>query len=312
MLLSVSRRTDIPAFFSDWFFTRIAEGFVLVRNPMNHRQVACISLSPEVIDGIVFWTKNPAPMLGRLNALRAYPYYFHVTVTPYGQDIEQGLPGKESDIIPALQKLSGMTSPERVIWRYDPVLLNAKYTVDFHINAFERMASLLEGYVEKCVFGFVDDYKNVRRHAADLGIRPMPDDVKNMLAGAFADSAWRHGITLCTCCEELDGSPYGIESSACIDAALFERIAGYKLATKKDPNQRPECQCAVSIDIGLYNTCSNGCLYCYANYNEKLVAGQMQRHDSTSPLLVGHVEAEDKVYDRCIASCIDKQASFLD
>lgn len=158
MILSASRRTDIPNYYSDWFLHRIEEGFVYVRNPMNPHQISKINLSPEVVDCIVFWTKNPKPMLDRLAELKAYSYYFQFTLTGYGTDIEAGVPHKKESIIPTFQSLSGKIGKEKVIWRYDPILFTDKYTPEYHLKAFEQIASALHGYTNKCVISFVDTY----------------------------------------------------------------------------------------------------------------------------------------------------------
>ena len=143
MIISASRRTDIPNYYSEWFFNRIKEGYVLVRNPMNISQVSKISLSPDVVDGIVFWTKNPLPILDRLEELREYTYYFQFTLTPYGKDVEPNVPSKNDLIIPSFRKLSERIGKERVVWRYDPILFNDKYTMDYHIKYFKALAAKL-------------------------------------------------------------------------------------------------------------------------------------------------------------------------
>ena len=151
MIISASRRTDIPAYYPDWFYNRIRDGYVCVRNPMNFHQVSRISLSPDVVDGIVFWTKNPRPLMSRLEELRAYPFYFQFTLTPYGKDVEPGVPNKNDVILPAFQELSRQIGPERVIWRYDPILFTDRYTMDYHITFFSQLARRLEGYTRKCM-----------------------------------------------------------------------------------------------------------------------------------------------------------------
>ena len=133
MIISASRRTDIPAYYALWFLRRLEAGFVCVRNPVNFHQVSRIPLSPEVVDGIVFWTKNPTPMLDRLPLLKDYPFYFQFTLTAYAQDLEPGVPNKNEVIIPAFQELSRRIGPERVIWRYDPILPTPKYNIDYHV-----------------------------------------------------------------------------------------------------------------------------------------------------------------------------------
>ena len=159
MIISASRRTDIPSYYSEWLFNRIQNGFVLVRNPMNIHQISKINLAPDMIDGIVFWTKNPSPMLSRVGELNKYTYYFQFTINPYGEEIEQALPSKRKVIIPSFIDLSIKIGADRVIWRYDPILINKKYTIEKHIKYFEMLARLLKGYTKKCVISFVDMYR---------------------------------------------------------------------------------------------------------------------------------------------------------
>jgi Domain of unknown function (DUF1848). len=159
MIISASRRTDIPAFYSEWFLNRIKAGFLIVRNPMNPKQLSRIVLTPDVVDCIVFWTKNPTPMLPKLDELKDYNYYFQFTLTGYGQDIERNLPSKKDVLIPAFLELSEKIGAHRVIWRYDPILINSKYSEEYHVSAFKQIAEALNGHTEKCVFSFVDRYR---------------------------------------------------------------------------------------------------------------------------------------------------------
>ena len=156
MIISASRRTDIPTYYSEWFFNRLHEGYVLVRNPMNIHQVSKITLNPDVVDGIVFWTKNPTPMLDKLDQLNDYTYYFQFTLNAYGRDVETGVPSKNNVIIPAFQKLSDKIGPERVIWRYDPIFISKIYTIDYHLHYFEQLAKRLSPYTKKCTISFLD------------------------------------------------------------------------------------------------------------------------------------------------------------
>ena len=210
MIISASRRTDIPAYYSDWFCNRLREGFVCVRTPMNFHQVSRIALSSDVVDGIVFWTKDPRPLMPRLEELRAYPYYFQFTLTPYGKDMEPGLPDKGAVLLPAFQMLSDMIGPERVIWRYDPILLTARYTADFHITAFRQMAQRLEGYTHKCVISFVDLYRNTQARLSGLGFAPLAEKEIAELAQRLAEIAGRHRLVLETCAETIDLRRFGI------------------------------------------------------------------------------------------------------
>lgn len=298
MILSVSRRTDIPAFYAPWFFNRIRKGYVLVRNPVNFHQISRIRLSPQVIDGIVFWTRNPAPMLPRLEELKDYMYYFQFTLTPYGPDIEPYMPSKKDVILPAFCALSDAIGSDRVIWRYDPILLNPKYTISYHTKAFERLAKALKGYTKKCVISFVDSYRNTARHEKSLALAPLGAGEMMILAKEFQGIAQACGITLSTCAEDIDLNLFGIFHGSCIDPALFEQLLGRPLTVKKDPGQRPFCGCAASVDIGVYNSCPHQCRYCYANYNEALVSKNTALHHPKAPLLVGEIGPEDRVYER--------------
>ncbi len=311
MIISASRRTDIPSFYSVWFFNRLREGYVLVRNPVNACQISRISLSPEVVDGIVFWTKNPYPMLQRLEELEKYPYYFQFTVTPYGPDVETNLPAKDRVIIPAFQELSGRIGKERVIWRYDPVFFNETYTLEYHDRCFEKLASRLAPYTEKCVVSFIDFYRNMKRNAGTLQMRQVTALEQFGLLKRMAQTAQKYGIRIETCAEKGDFGSLGIQHGHCIEKSLLERIGNYKLNVKKDRNQRKECGCVESMDIGAYNTCPNGCLYCYANHSNTGVKSSFEKHDPNSPLLFGEVREGDIVKEREARSLIERQMSLF-
>lgn len=310
MIISASRRTDIPAYYTQWFLNRVRENYVLVRNPMNIHQVSRVSLAPDVVDGIVFWTKDPTPMLSRLDALQDYMYYFQFTLTAYGQDIEPAVPDKEGVVIPAFQRLSDTIGPERVIWRYDPIFLSAKYTPDYHIRRFEELAKQLSPYTKQCIISFLDFYRNTAQRMSVAGVRDFPADVQCALAKAFSEIGESYGLKLATCSEEIDLSAYGISHAHCIDSSLFERLLNCPLKLGKDKNQRTECGCMESVDIGAYDTCSHGCLYCYATLSEKNVLTNRQKHMPSSPLLLGQLGPEDKVTERKTSSCKIMQMSL--
>ena len=307
MIISASRRTDIPAFFSEWFCNRLREGFVCVRNPMRREQVSRISLSPDVVDCIVFWTKNPLPLLERLDVLDGYPFYIHVTLTGYGHDIEPRMPGKPNVLLPGIVRLADAIGPDRIIWRYDPILLTAKYTPAYHLRAFERIATVLEGYVRNVVISFVDIYAKNRRNMAALGVRDLSDRELHEFATELSRIAHTHGMSIGTCAEDIDLAACGIEHSACIDRARIEHLAGGTLTAKKDKGQRPACRCLESIDIGTYNTCPHGCTYCYANYSPQAVKTAFAQYDPSSPLLCDRLQPGDIVTERPMASLIDRQ-----
>ena len=302
MIISASRRTDIPAFYSDWFFNRIKERYVLVPNPYNSKMISRISLDPAIVDCIVFWSKNPAPMLEKLDKLKEYNYYFQFTLNPYGPEIENHLP-IISKRIDTFKRLSDRIGKEKVIWRYDPVLTNETYTPGFHKEKFAEIAYELKEHTEKCMLGFIDHYQHIRTAVSRFNIQPLlKADIEEM-AASFKKTVDTCSIQLDTCTVKVDLTHLGIPGGLCIDNQLVERIAGYPISARKDKNQRDICRCAESIDIGIYESCLNGCIYCYAikgNYNT--VKYNLNKHDKNSPMLVGELQEDNIVKERLVKS----------
>lgn len=301
MIISASRRTDIPAFYSEWFLNRIKAGFVDVRNPMNHRQISRIPLNTDVVDCIVFWSKNPLPLLSKLNQLSGYKYYFQFTINPYDISIENNV-SKKTSIISTFKKLSDLIGPDRVVWRYDPILMTEKIDTLYHLKYYEEIASRLENYTHRCVISFVDLYKKTASNTKAFGVREPSCGEMRIIAQRIAQIAESNNITIQSCSEKIDLSDIRIMHGHCIDKSLIESIIGYPIDVKKDPNQRNECGCIQSIDIGAYNTCTHGCKYCYANFNDKMVTSQVQRHCPNSSLLIGEISPEDKVTEKKVSS----------
>lgn len=302
MILSVSRRTDIPAFYSDWFYKRVKQGSVCVRNPMSAHQVSRLKISPDVVDCIVFWTKNPAPMLNRLGELSDYDFYFQFTLNNYGKEIEPNVPGIE-ERLETFAALSEKLGKERVIWRYDPILFSDRYTPDHHLQSFEKIAASLEGKTEKAVVSIVDIYpsKNSTK-LAGLGAKSLPPNELEEFMGKLARIAKEYGLAIATCAENISLEKYGIEHNSCIDRQLIERITGSKLKVKAD-GQRTFCQCVKCDDIGSYDTCPHGCLYCYANFRPNIVNEKIAAYDIDSPMLCDSINEEtDRVTDRPVRS----------
>ena len=312
MIISASRRTDISTYYSEWFFNRLREGDVLVRNPMNARQISRISLSPEAVDGIVFWTKNPVPMLSRLGELEPYPYYFQFTLTAYGRDVEPNLPGKNGVLIPAFQELSRMAGRERVVWRYDPIFLSDRYTVEYHCRYFRVLAAKLGEYTEKCTVSFLDFYRSTARNMCSLHIREMTAAQQREMMERFSEIAGEYGLYIDTCSEAISLEDLGISHASCVDRERLERIGGYRLKVGRDRNQRKECGCAASVDIGAYDTCGNGCLYCYATDSPPRAAERVRAHRPDSPILFGTVGPEDVIREREAVSLREQQLSLFD
>lgn len=312
MILSASRRTDIPNYYSDWFLNRIKEQYVYVRNPMNPRQVSKIDLSPEVVDCIVFWTKNPKPMLERLDELKEYKYYFQFTLTGYGTDIECHVPHKKEVVIPIFQELSKKIGKEKVIWRYDPIMFTDKYTPEYHVKAFEQIANALNGYTDKCVISFVDTYAKNKKNMVELGTKQLDKPRLLEIAKQLSRIAVENNMEIGSCAETMDLEQCGIKHNACIDKELIESIIGCKINASKDKKQRKECGCIESIEIGTYNTCKNGCKYCYATDSQESVIYQSSKYDSMSPILCGELTEQDKLNIRKVKSIKEEQLSIFD
>lgn len=312
MILSVSRRTDIPNYYSEWFFNRLKEGFLYVRNPMNFHQISEIKISPDVVDCIVFWTKNPLPMMERLDELEAYNYYFQFTLTGYGNDVERNLPNKKTSVFPVFQELSNRIGKEKVVWRYDPIFFSNRYNAKYHLKAFRSIAEALSGYTEKCVISFLDIYPKNKKNMDDLLSYDLSDSELREFAKELSNIAKENHIKIGSCAEKIDLDEYGIIHNSCIDKELIEKIIGCKLKINKDKNQRIECGCVESVEVGTYNTCKNGCVYCYANYSAKSVESNFQKYDPLSPLLCGHIEKDDKISTRKVVSLKETQISIFD
>lgn len=257
---------------------------------MNAHQISRIPLTPDVVDCIVFWTKNPIPMIPRLDELKDYTYYFQFTLTGYGRDMERNLPDKKEKLIPAFKELSDKIGPERVIWRYDPIAFNNVYTAEYHIKAYTQIAEALKGYTEKSVISFVDMYQKIQKNMKEMDISEASDETMHSFAKSLYEIATANGMVLATCAEKIDLASIGIEHNACIDGKLIEKICGGKIKAKKDPSQRSECQCVESREIGSYNTCSNGCKYCYATHSMEMLRQNLNKYDPKSPILCDSID----------------------
>lgn len=292
MILSASRRTDIPCCYSAWFMNRISEGYVLTRNPMNYAQISKIPLSPDAVDCIVFWTKDAENIMDKLNVLDSlgYKYYFQFTLTPYDKSIEKGLRDK-ADIEDTFIKLGETMGKSRVLWRYDPIIVNDTLNIQYHKKQFGRMCEKLCNHTESVTISFVDIYAKLKTHL----IREISKEEIAELSGFIGEQAKEYGLTVKACCEKSDLSGYGIVKASCIDKDVIDRICSTHLNVKADKNQRNGCGCYKSIDIGAYNTCKNGCIYCYANHSEISVKSNCNKHNPESELLIGELRGDEKV-----------------
>jgi len=305
MILSASRRTDIPCYYSEWFMNRLRAGYVLTRNPMNHAQLSKIPLSPDIVDCIVFWTKDADNMLPHLEELdvQGYNYYFQFTLTPYGNDIECNFRPKP-EIEDTFITLSKRIGRERVVWRYDPIILNDTLTIAYHKIQFIRMCEKLSSFTDTVTISFVDMYPKLKTTL----IRPITDEEIVEIASFIDKTAKEHDLRVVACCEKADLTGYGIERASCIDKARIEAVCGCSFKVSGDKNQRSDCGCCESIDIGAYNTCLNGCVYCYANDSPATTKHRHDSHDPKSELLIGSVLDGEKITERKVKS--DKQGQI--
>lgn len=307
MIISASRRTDIPAFYSQWFFNRLKEKYALVPNPYHPQMVSKINLDPAVVDCIVFWSKNPAPMLKNLDKLKDYKYYFQFTLNPYGIEIEKNLPPLNKRI-EVFKQLADQIGKEKVIWRYDPIFTNETYPVSFHQEKFAEIAYELREHTERCMLGFIDHYQHIRASVRKFNIRPLQKEDIEKMAVSFKQTIDSYPICLDTCTIKVDLTHLGIPSGSCINGPLIERIAGYPISARKDKNQREICRCIESIDIGTYESCLNGCIYCYAiKGNYHTAQYNSQKHDKFSPMLIGQVNETDIIKEREMKSLQNNQ-----
>ena len=281
MILNVSGRTDIVAFYTKWFINRYKEGYVDVRNPYYPKNISRIYFKD--VDAIVFCTKNPTPILKYLKLINK-PIIFHITITAYHKDIEPNVENK-NNIINSIKKLSKIIDKEYIYIRYDPIFINNKYNINYHIKAFNKLCNLLNGYVKHIIISFLDEYKNVKKNYKYLNYQKIdiPKIAKN-----FSKIAKKNNMTIQTCAEE-ELKEYGFILNACVSEQLAYKITGKKYKKWKS---RP-CNCVELVDIGVYNTCRHFCKYCYANYDEKQVEENIKKHDISSSLLIGKIEKDD-------------------
>lgn len=295
MIVSASRRTDIPAFYADWFINRIRSGFVLIRNPFRPTQIARISLEPTRVDAIVFWTRNAEPLMPYLAELdlMGYGYYFQYTVVHYPRVFERSS-ASESRKVDRFRRLSQRVGPDRIIWRYDPIILSNLTDLTYHEGHFEAIAKDLKGFTHRCIISFLDIYRKTERA---LDILKKERDIRVVdihqhegkireLCRVFAAIGRDCSFEISTCAERSNLEDYGIRHGRCIDDKLVNRLFGLNLAIAKDKGQRKLCGCVESKDIGVYDTCPHGCIYCYANTNPELARRNFHRHNRHAPLLL--------------------------
>jgi len=299
MIISASRRTDIPAFYARWFINRIRAGYCEVPNPFNRQQVSRVSLLPEDVGVIVFWTRNPRPLFPYLNELdgRGYRYYFQYTLLGYPPEIDAHNPALPASLA-TFRELAQRIGPEKVIWRYDPIVLSEATPPAYHREAYARLARALAGSTRRSVISLMDDYPKIRSRLGEMGRQgaqllplslaaekaSLPVWVEDLLRD-LAEIARTNHMEIQSCAEEFDLLPYSIRPGKCVDDEYIQRVFGLDVTHSKDPSQRKACGCMVSKDIGMYDSCLFGCRYCYATTSFERARANYLRHDPDGPAI---------------------------
>ncbi len=301
MIVSASRRTDIPAFYAEWFMTRVREGYFHRVNPFNSKQVSRFSLKPEDVGAVCFWTKNPRPLMPHLDELgdRGLNYYFQYTLNPYDTTFEPNVPPL-LERIETMVELAGRIGRKRVVWRYDPVILSTATPASWHLEQAEKIAGKVSAATGRLIFSFYDFYGRGggRLGTALSGSGIVLEDITaaehagslELVARGFKEVADRHDLQLFSCCERVELAAVGIRHGACVDGSLVRELFGVNVSCRKDRNQREACNCVESADMGMYNSCRFRCAYCYANFNAGTIESNCRKHYPDSPALIGRYE----------------------
>ena len=289
MVLNVSGRTDVVAFYIEWFMNRYKEGFVDVRNPFNPKLVSRIYFSD--VDAIVFCSKNPIPILKYIDKIKQ-PILFHITLTPYKKDIEPNVLPKGT-IIESIKKLSKLIDKDNIYVRYDPIFISDKYNLDYHIKSFDSLCSKLNGYVKHIIISFMDDYKNVRKNDYIIKSKQITDLDYEIIGKNFSKIAECYNMAIQTCSEERNLIEYGFQKKDCISHELAFKLTKKTNFKSWKARNNKNCKCIEMVDIGMYNTCKHYCKYCYANYDEKNIENNFKLHDKNSSLLIGYLKEDD-------------------
>ena len=309
MIINTGQRTDIPAFYSKWFINRIREGYVYVRNPYYPTLITKFLLNPDVVDVIGFCTKNPRPMFHYLDEIKDYGQFWYISITGFNRDLEPNVP-PINQVIEDFKYLSNKIGNNAIGWRYTPIIINDKYTKEYHINKFEEIASKLEGYTKLVAYGFVDIYPKLNKNHPE--IKDTDDETKIEITKAFIETAKKHHMNLRLCSKEKWLKEYGVDIDGCMRVEDYESSISSNLNIKQKMEARKGyCACYLSNDIGSYNSCMHLCSYCYANGNKQLVLQNVASHDDNSPFLIGNIKETDKIKEAKQESYIDNQLTLF-
>ena len=296
MIINASGRCDIVAYYMPWFIERIKAGFVDVRNPYYPTLVSRISLLKQDVDGIVFCTKNPLPLLQYQEELKDYPLFIQVTITPYRKDIEPFVIDKRK-VIAAFIELSKRYGKSCVQLRYDPILINATYTMDYHFKMFERLCEQCSDYTDTIIISFVDKMKNTLKHQKEMALIDLDETTIRQLAYGLSNIAKKYKMKIKTCAEAYDLQEFGIVNEPCFGMVEYYSMTG-RIKRIKKGKTRKHCDCLSMADVGAYNCCAHYCQYCYANYDEDIIEKNRLLHDAHSTMILGKLQKEDQIKER--------------
>lgn len=302
MILFVSGRTDIATYYPKRFYNRVKEGFVDVKNPYNPKLISRIFFKD--VDMIIFCSKNIRPLISYLDAIQTLlpdvPFLFHLTITPYNEDIEPKIAPLKNEIIKDINFLSSKYGKEKIFIRYDPILKNKKYNVYYHVKAFKKLLSHIKDSTNNIIVSFVDLYKNTIKNDKEfLHLESFIDKDYKIIGKEFSSLCKHYGINIFTCGEKENLIEYGFNKGSCFDQEFILEILEkhnkfIKISSKNVRNSNNSyCNCLKTVDIGAYNSCLSMCKYCYANYNEKEVIKNYKNHDDNSSLLIGYILNDD-------------------
>ena len=310
MILMIDGRTDIIQYYSQWLENRFNEGFLYVRNPAYPTKVQKIILDNEHIDAIMFTSKNFEPAIELIKKLdKQFPCLYHYTITGYAKDIEPGVPTL-GNRINTCQKLSEIVGSDKVFWRYDPVFLDSKHNLDFHASFFELIAQNLTGYVNRCIYSYVNLYDKVKRHMPEL--EDWTDERKIEVAKVLGRIAKENKVPIQACNCNLDLTQYGVGKSGCITKEIINTVRDLNVKDLK-PNGALGCgHCYPVVNIGEYNTCLNKCKYCYASSDFEACQKNFEKHNPNSPYLIGNGSQFDEVYEREAQSVKTNELNLFD
>ena len=292
MIISASRRTDIPAFHSEWMMNRLRSGYVLTRNPVCRDVIYKINLDPKRVDMLVFMSKDPRPIVRYLDEISdmGMRYCFQITINPYGKDLEPNVP-HVVNILDSFKEISDKIGKESMTWRYDPVIINGRYDVEYHRSKFDLLCEELQGYTERCIFGTVDIHKKLEGLRDGGTIGEISSSTVDEIGEMMSDSVKERGMQLNYCCADVDLSRYGITSKGCVDKDYMARLG---VPSEISPPLRDRCKCVKMVDIGHYDTCHHDCVYCYANMANNEIR-KKRSYDPNGEMLYGKPGKDDKI-----------------